>query len=111
MTIKMVLSISIAVIVLGSIVGIILNSNEKLSENNLRIAYFPNIGHAIPIVGMEIGFFSEKITSDTKIESRVFDSGPQVIESLFANSVDIAYVGPGPAINGLARAVAKQYFF
>ena len=54
MTIKMVLSISISVILLGSIVGIVLNSNEKLSENNLRIAYFPNIGHAIPIVGMEI---------------------------------------------------------
>ncbi|MBT3924250.1 MAG: sulfate ABC transporter substrate-binding protein, partial [Nitrosopumilus sp.] len=89
----MVLSISIAVIVLGSIVGIVLNSNEKLSENNLRIAYFPNIGHAIPIVGMEMEFFSEKINPNVEIQSRIFDSGPQVIESLFANSVDIAYVG------------------
>ena len=104
MTIKMVLSISIAVIVLGSIVGLILNSNEKLSENNLRIAYFPNIGHAIPIVGMEKGFFSEKINPDVEIQSRIFDSGPQVIESLFANSVDIAYVGPGPAINGFLNS-------
>ena len=104
MTIKMILSISITIIVLGSFAGIILNSNENLHENNLRIAYFPNIGHAIPIVGMEIGFFSEKINSDTKIESRIFDSGPQVIESLFANSVDIAYVGPGPAINGFLNS-------
>ena len=104
MTIKMVLSISIAIIVLGSIVGIILNYNEKLSENNLRIAYFPNIGHAIPIVGMEKGFFSEKINPDVEIQSRIFDSGPQVIESLFANSVDIAYVGPGPAINGFLNS-------
>jgi len=104
MTIKMVLSISIAVIVLGSIVGIVLNSNEKLSENNLRIAYFPNIGHAIPIVGMEMEFFSEKINPNVEIQSRIFDSGPQVIESLFANSVDIAYVGPGPAINGFLNS-------
>ncbi|MBT3579885.1 MAG: ABC transporter substrate-binding protein, partial [Nitrosopumilus sp.] len=104
MTIKMVLSISICVIVLGSIVGIVLNSNEKLSENNLRIAYFPNIGHAIPIVGMEMGFFSEKINPNVEIQSRIFDSGPQVIESLFANSVDIAYVGPGPAINGFLNS-------
>jgi len=104
MTIKMVLSISISVIVLGSIVGIVLNSNEKLSENNLRIAYFPNIGHAIPIVGMEMGFFSEKINPNVEIQSRIFDSGPQVIESLFANSVDIAYVGPGPAINGFLNS-------
>jgi len=99
-----VLSISICVIVLGSIVGIVLNSNEKLSENNLRIAYFPNIGHAIPIVGMEMEFFSEKINPNVEIQSRIFDSGPQVIESLFANSVDIAYVGPGPAINGFLNS-------
>ena len=104
MIIKMVLSISIAVIVLGSVVGIVLNSNEKLSENNLRIAYFPNIGHAIPIVGMEMEFFSEKINPNVEIQSRIFDSGPQVIESLFANSVDIAYVGPGPAINGFLNS-------
>ena len=104
MTIKMIISISIAVIVLCSVAAIILNSNDTSNENNLRIAYFPNIGHVIPIVGIETGFFSEKIDSGTKIESRIFDSGPQVIESLFANSVDIAYVGPGPAINGFLNS-------
>jgi len=104
----MILSVGIAVIVLGSIVVIILNSNEKLNENNLRIAYFPNVGHVIPIVGIEKGFFLEQINPDTKIESRVFDSGPQVIESLFANSVDVAYVGPGPAINGFLNSENKN---
>ena len=38
---------------------------------------------------------SNSIGNNTKIETRVFDSGPQVIESLFANSIDVAYVGPG----------------
>mgnify|MGYP005991900825 FL=1 len=104
MTIKLLLSIGIVASVLASITGIALNSNEEISENNLRIAYFPNIGHAVPIVGIENNFFLEKLSSDTKIESRIFDSGPQVIESLFANSVDIAYVGPGPAINGFLNS-------
>ena len=104
MTIKLLLSIGIVASVLASIAGIALNSNEEISENNLRIAYFPNIGHAVPIVGIENNFFLEKLSSDTKIESRIFDSGPQVIESLFANSVDIAYVGPGPAINGFLNS-------
>ena len=104
MTIKLVLSVSVMVIIVGSIAGIILNSDENFDEHNLRIAYFPNIGHAIPIVGIEKGFFAEQISIDTKIETRVFDSGPQVIESLFANSVDIAYVGPGPAINGFLNS-------
>ena len=104
MTIKLVFSVIIAVIVIGSIAGIVLNSNQNLSENNLRIAYFPNIGHVITIVGMEKGFFVEKISNDNEIKNRIFDSGPQVIESLFANSSDIAYVGPGPAINGFLNS-------
>ncbi|MDC4213373.1 MAG: ABC transporter substrate-binding protein [Candidatus Nitrosopumilus limneticus] len=100
----MLLSVGIITVILASIVGLNLNSNEVPVENNLRIAYFANIGHAIPIVGIENGFFSDDIGSDIKIESRIFDSGPQAIESLFTNSVDIAYVGSGPAINGFLNS-------
>ena len=48
--------------------------------------------------------FEKNIGNQTKIETRVFDSGPQAIESLFANSIDLAYVGPGPAINGFLNS-------
>ena len=88
-----------AIIAAISVAGV-LTSSDDIYENKIRIAYFPNIGHAIPIVGMEKGFFEEYLGNQTKIETRVFDSGPQAIESLFANSVDLAYVGPGPAITG-----------
>ena len=94
----------IAIIVALSVLGIVLNYDDSTYENKIRIAYFPNIGHAVPIVGMEKGFFEESLGDQTKIETRVFDSGPQVIESLFANSIDIAYVGPGPAINGFLNS-------
>ena len=97
---RSILFASISLIILFSTLGTILNFDETTHENKIRIAYFPNIGHAIPIVGMEKGFFEESIGNQTKIETRIFDSGPQVIESLFANSIDVAYVGPGPAING-----------
>ena len=98
------ISVGIVGIVLLSALGGALNYNDTTHENKIRIAYFPNIGHAIPIVGMEKGFFETSIGNGTKIETRVFDSGPQVIESLFANSIDIAYVGPGPAINGFLNS-------
>jgi sulfonate transport system substrate-binding protein len=91
-------------IILLSALGIVLNSGDAVSENKIRIAYFPNIGHAIPIVGMEKGFFKQSLGSDVQIETRVFDSGPQAIESLFANSIDLAYVGPGPAITGFLNS-------
>ena len=53
---------------------------------------------------MEKGFFEKSLGDDVQIETRVFDSGPQAIESLFANSIDLAYVGPGPAITGFLNS-------
>ena len=69
------------------------------SENKIRVAYFPNISHAIPIIGIEKGIFPNEI-----IETKLFDNGPQVIESMFSRSIDIAYVGPGPTINGFLKS-------
>jgi len=101
---RSVISASIVGIILLSVLGVSLSSTDESNENKIRIAYFPNIGHAIPIVGMEKGFFETSMGNATKIETRVFDSGPQAIESLFANSIDLAYVGPGPAINGFLNS-------
>ena len=81
-----------------------LNSADSLQENKIRVAYFPNVGHAIPIVGIENGIFSSELGNEISIETRLFDSGPQVVESLFANSIDIAYVGPGPTINAFLKS-------
>jgi NitT/TauT family transport system substrate-binding protein len=84
--------------------GFLVNSTESAHENKIRVAYFANVNHAVPIVGIEKGTFANYIGNSTEIKSVLFDSGPQVIESLFAGSVDIAYVGPGPAINGFLKS-------
>ena len=86
------------------ITGIMVNSTETTHENKIRVAYFPNITHAVPIIGIEKGTFQNQIGNNTVIEPILFDAGPQVIESLFAGSIDIAYVGPGPAINGFLKS-------
>jgi len=96
------ISAGIVGIVLLSVLVIAL-SNDTTHENKIRIGYFPNVGHAVPIVGMWNGFFQNSL-GELKIETRVFDSGPQAIEALFANSIDVAYVGPGPAINGFLNS-------
>ena len=98
------ISASIVGIILLSVLVVSMTSNDESNENKIRIAYFPNIGHAIPIVGIENGFFQNSLGDQVKIETRVFDSGPQAIESLFGNSIDLAYVGPGPAINGFLNS-------
>ncbi|MFB3152318.1 MAG: ABC transporter substrate-binding protein [Nitrosopumilaceae archaeon] len=85
-------------------VAVAIYDTYTIDENKIRVAYFPNIGHIVPIVGIETGIFSKGLGNDTKIEIKLFDSGPQVIESIFAKSIDIAYVGPGPTINGFLKS-------
>jgi NitT/TauT family transport system substrate-binding protein len=96
--------IGIGVVALVITIGITLDSENEANQDKLRVAFFPNIGHAIPVVGMERGMFESNLGNSTIVETKLFDSGPQVIESLFANSIDIAYVGPGPAINGFLKS-------
>ena len=106
---KMLLFVLIGVVLtLISVIGIMVNPDLNTHENKIRVAYFPNISHAVPIVGIEKGFFSNQIGNNTVIEPLLFDSGPQVIESIFAGSVDIAYVGPGPAINGFLKSEQRN---
>lgn len=62
----------------------------------VAVAYFPNVGHAIPIVAFESG--------SPRAEPRIFDSGPQAAEALFAGSVQMAYMGPGPALTAFANS-------
>ncbi len=94
----------IGVIFLAIALGIASEIGNESSEITLRVAFFPNIGHAIPIVGMEKGTFEENLGNTTSLVPKLFDSGPQVIESMFAKSIDLGYVGPGPAINGFLKS-------
>ena len=87
------------IVLIGVAVAVLGGADDP--DDKIRVAFFPNIGHAIPIVGTEQGFFSYELTL---VETRVFDSGPQAVESLFANSIDMAYVGPGPAVNGFLKS-------
>lgn len=94
----------IGIVLVAIAVGLVTNSGSEANNETLRVAFFPNIGHAIPVVGMERDTFEDNLGNATSIETKLFDSGPQVIESLYANSIDIAYVGPGPAINGFLKS-------
>ena len=95
-----------AVIVVIGIIAFVgfTQSSVNYSENNIRVAFFPSVVHAVPIIGMETQTFANNFNADLDIQVKIFDSGPQVIESIFSNSVDIAYVGPGPVINGFLKS-------
>lgn len=69
----------------------------------VRVAFLPSVSHAIPIVGLERGTFAEAM-DPMRVDALVLDSGTQAVQSLIAGSLDLAYVGPGPAVNAHARS-------
>jgi NitT/TauT family transport system substrate-binding protein len=77
--------------------------SENTSSDVLRIGYFANINHIQAVIGIGNGDFQNSL-GNVKIESQVFNAGPSAIEALVANRIDVAYVGPNPAINGYLKS-------
>ena len=66
----------------------------------VRVAYFPNLTHSQALIGLARGDFAESLGPEIKIDAKAFNAGPSVIEAMFAGEIDLAYIGPNPAING-----------
>ncbi|WNI18510.1 aliphatic sulfonate ABC transporter substrate-binding protein [Actinacidiphila sp. ITFR-21] len=75
----------------------------KLSADEVRIGYFPNLTHATALVGLKEGFFQQALGTTT-IKEATFNAGPAEIEALNAGSIDIGWIGPSPAINGYTKS-------
>jgi NitT/TauT family transport system substrate-binding protein len=87
----------------------IANNNIGVPSNTLRIGYFPNVNHAQAVLGFENGDFQKKMLKDgITVKPQVFSAGPSVMEALFANQIDVAYIGPNPAINGYMVSDGKD---
>jgi NitT/TauT family transport system substrate-binding protein len=70
----------------------------------IRVGYFPNITHAQALVGRANGQFEKALGNGVQIEWKAFNAGPSAIEALFANAIDLTYVGPNPAVAGYVRS-------
>jgi NitT/TauT family transport system substrate-binding protein len=80
-------------------------TNMQTSEQRtVRIGYFPNINHAQAVIGLGRGDFQKALGDNVEITTQIFNAGPAAIEAIFANQIDVTYIGPGPAINGYVRS-------
>ncbi len=70
----------------------------------VNLGYFPNITHAPALIGVEQGTFAKALGSDATLKTTTFNAGPALIEALFANSIDIGFVGPNPTIDGYTKS-------
>src|SRR5579875_500387 len=80
------------------------NGNSSSGPVTLNLAYYPNITHAVALVGVARGTFQQELGSNVKLSSKIFNAGPAEIEALFAGDIDIGYVGPSPAVNGFVQS-------
>jgi NitT/TauT family transport system substrate-binding protein len=70
----------------------------------IRVGYFPNMTHAQALVGRANGQFEKALGTGVQIEWKAFNAGPSAIEALFANAIDLTYVGPNPTVTGYVRS-------
>ena len=77
---------------------------QTSEQNTLRIGYFPNINHAQAVIGLGNGDFQRALGDNVQVTTQIFNAGPSAIEALFANQIDVTYIGPNPAINGYVQS-------
>ena len=64
----------------------------------VRLGYFPNVTHAPALVGVQEGLFTQELEPlGATLETTTFNAGPEATEALFADALDITYIGPNPA--------------
>ena len=93
---------------LGAIAAILLIAAPLMPAQQkptvLRVGYFPNITHAQALVGRANGQFEKALGTGVQVEWKAFNAGPSAIEALFANAIDLTYVGPNPTVAGYFRS-------
>ena len=83
------------------------------SRSVLRIGHFPNITHAQAVVAHALsrqgkGWFEERLGPDVEIQWFIYNAGPSAMEAIFARSIDLAYVGPNPALTAYVKSAGEE---
>jgi NitT/TauT family transport system substrate-binding protein len=79
----------------------------------INVGHFPNITHVQALVARSLerqgrGWFEGRLGPGIKIAWYAFNAGPSAMEAIFAQSLDLTYVGPSPAINAYARSGGQE---
>ena len=79
----------------------------------IRVGHFPNITHVQGLVAHNLsrqgkGWFERRLGPDVEIQWFIYNAGPSAMEAIFARSLDLTYVGPGPALNAYAKSQGEE---
>src|SRR5713101_2101248 len=79
----------------------------------IRFGHFPNITHAQGVIAYALsrqgkGWFEQRLGPNVEIQWFTYNAGPSAMEAIFAGSLDVTYVGPGPALNAHFKSNGEE---
>jgi NitT/TauT family transport system substrate-binding protein len=82
-------------------------------KTTIRFGHFPNITHAQGVIAHALsrqgkGWFEQRLGPNVEIQWFTYNAGPSAMEAIFAGSLDVTYVGPGPALNAYFKSNGEE---
>src|SRR5213595_1419760 len=79
----------------------------------IRFGHFPNITHAQGVIAHALsrqgkGWFEQRLGPNVEIQWFTYNAGPSAMQVIFARSLDVTYVGPGPALNAYFKSNGEE---
>jgi NitT/TauT family transport system substrate-binding protein len=92
---------------------LITSAHAAIAGDTIRVGHFPNITHVQGLVAQHLsrtgrGWFEQRLGTDVKIEWYIYNAGPSAMEAILADSIDLTYVGPSPALNVYAKSNGEE---
>src|SRR5881398_1623081 len=95
--------------VLASVAGLFAAEQKTI----IRFGHFPNVTHAQGVIAHAFsrqgkGWFEQRLGPDVEVQWFTYNAGPSAMEAIFAGSLDLTYVGTGPALNAHFKAKGDE---
>jgi NitT/TauT family transport system substrate-binding protein len=86
---------------------------RRNDKSVVRFGHFPNITHAQGVIAHALsrqgkGWFEQRLGPDIRIEWFTYNAGPSAVEAIFAGSLDVSYIGQGPALNAHFKSNGEE---
>ena len=106
------MKIKILVAVIGTL-AFFLQGARAEEKTVIRFGHFPNITHAQGVIAhartrQGKGWFEERLGPNVEIQWFTYNAGPSAMEAIFAGSLDLTYVGQGPALNAHFKSNGEE---
>lgn len=106
---------STILLVLALVIGGLVASSPRVSAENttIRFGHFPNVTHAQGVIAHGLsrqgkGWFEQRLGPGVEIQWFTYNAGPSAMEAIFAGSLDVTYVGSGPALNAHFKSEGEE---